>query len=490
MGARTECARHQRRRGGRILPPLTLHEITGATKMEINKIRERLFAIYRGDRTFLVNTFPFAIYELSERTDKESLLALTVDFPFPTCERPDYRNYYNLELIITTRCNLACKYCHIREGGGYYGFPPTDMSNEVWKRALEFSLDYIERNVIEEGKGNDCINLELYYLGGEPLLNFEAIRQSYLYAEELGESLSKKHNIKFIIDSAISTNGVLLNEHNVRFLAEKGFEISITIDGLHHDEHRVYPNERGTLSDILRKFDIFRRLNYDKVKLFSVVPPNYANEIDKIIQFYQRNDLLSHAYRVSIVPRAVTREDVARGCSIPKTAFANSTTSTETFDEQHINEFAGQLKYLFEQYHVDDRNLLKKMRGLIGKGGVAYRCAAALWKFGVAPDGSIWPCHQLVNVDGFQMGNIFEPKISLDFERIQQKFRKRIVWETESCKDCVLQTLCPPLVDCPARAFIEDGDLGRAPHVYCAIYKPYMLDRLSDLITEIAQGDE
>ncbi|MEM4158106.1 MAG: radical SAM protein [Candidatus Methanomethylicaceae archaeon] len=456
--------------------------------MEIKKLRERLFVIYKDDRTFLLNTFPFAVYELSERADEDSLLVLTADFTSPTCACLNYRNYFNLELIITTRCNLACSYCHIREGGGYYGLPPMDMSDDVWKRALDFSFDYIEKNVVEEG--SDFINLELYYLGGEPLLNFEAVQQSFLYAEELAELLSKRHNIGFGIDSAISTNGVLLNEHNVRFLAEKGFEISITIDGLHHDEHRVYPNGRGTLNDILRKFDIFRRLNYHKVKLFSVVPPNYANEIDKIIEFYQRNDLLSHAYRISIVPRAVTREDVVRGCSVPKIAFTNSIASAETFDEQHINEFASQVKRLFEQYRVDDRDLFKKMGGLIGKGGVAYRCAAGLWKFSVAPDGGIWPCHQLINVDGFSMGNVFEPRTPDNFELIQQKFRKRVVWETEPCKDCVLQTLCPPLVDCPARAFIEEGDLGRAPHVYCAIYKPYMLNRLDDLISEIAQGEE
>jgi len=456
--------------------------------MEINKLRERLFVIYKDDRTFLLNTFPFAIYELSERLDEGSLLALTADFPFPACERPDYRNYYNLELIITTRCNLACNYCHIREGGGYYGFPPMDMSDDVWKRALEFSFDYIERNVIEEG--SDCINLELYYLGGEPLLNFDAIRESFLYAEELAESASKKNGIKFTIDSAISTNGVLLNEHNVKFLAEKGFEISITVDGLHHDVHRVYPNGRGTLSDILQKFDIFRKLDYYKVKLFSVVPPNYASEIDKIIEFYRRNDLLSHTYRVSIVPRAVTREDIDKGCSIPKTAFESANTFAEVFDEQHINEFARQLEYLYDRYHVDDRDLFRKMRGLIRKGGVAYRCAASLWKFSIAPNGSIWPCHQLVNVPGFCMGNVLGDKANEDFERIQHKFRQRIVWEVEPCKDCVLQTLCPPLVDCPARAFIEDGDLGRAPRVYCAIYKPYMLNRFGDLIAEIAQGDE
>lgn len=453
--------------------------------MHVTPIGERLFALDENDKTYVVRTFPFAVYEVSRPVDAVDIASIADASP-PECRALNYKNFYNLELIVTTQCNLACDYCHVREGDGYYGLEPRHMEPNVWKRALDFSFDYIDRNVVESGQPLD---LHLYYLGGEPLLNFEAVQQSLLYAEQLADVCSERHGVDVSIQCAMSTNGVLIDESNAAFLAEKDFELGVTIDGLHHDQHRVYQDGSGTLADILGKFEIFRKLNYKKVKLLSVVPPAYASRINEIIDFYRNEGLLSNAYRVSVVPRAITRDDLTRGCSVPKTAFEDGLTCSETSHEQYIQEFSAQVERMFEDDSIDDRNLSVKLRDLVSKGGVAYRCPAALWKFSVAPDGSIWPCHQLVNIDKYNMGSVLElEQGSVAFDRVQREFRSRVVWETSPCKNCVLQSVCPPLVDCPARAFIEHGDLRRVPSTYCAIYKPYLLKRLSDLMKEMSEG--
>lgn len=84
-------------------------------------------------------------------------------------------------LHIAHDCNLACKYCFAEEGE--YKGRRALMSYEVGKQALDFL-------VANSGKRR---NLEVDFFGGEPLMNFQVVKDLVLY----GRELEKVHDKKF-----------------------------------------------------------------------------------------------------------------------------------------------------------------------------------------------------------------------------------------------------------------------------------------------------
>ena len=83
-------------------------------------------------------------------------------------------------LHIAHDCNLACKYCFAEEGE-YHGRRAL-MSFEVGKKALDFLI---------ANSGNRR-NLEVDFFGGEPLMNWQVVKDLVAYGREQ-EKLHDKH---------------------------------------------------------------------------------------------------------------------------------------------------------------------------------------------------------------------------------------------------------------------------------------------------------
>ena len=110
-------------------------------------------------------------------------------------------------------CNLACKYCFAEEGE-YHGRRAL-MSLETGKKALDFLV---------QNSGNR-VNLEVDFFGGEPLMNWEVVKQLVSY----GRSLEESHHKKFRF--TLTTNGVLLNDEVQEFLNREMSNVVLSIDG-------------------------------------------------------------------------------------------------------------------------------------------------------------------------------------------------------------------------------------------------------------------
>ena len=102
-------------------------------------------------------------------------------------------------LHIAHDCNLACRYCFAEEGE-YHGRREL-MSYEVGKAALDFLI---------ANSGNRR-NLEVDFFGGEPLMNFQVVKDLVAY----GREQEKIHNKNFRF--TLTTNGVLLNDEVMEF---------------------------------------------------------------------------------------------------------------------------------------------------------------------------------------------------------------------------------------------------------------------------------
>ncbi len=145
-------------------------------------------------------------------------------------------------LHIAHACNLSCKYCFAEEGL-YHGKKAELMPYEVGKQALDFLV---------ANSGNRR-NLEVDFFGGEPLLNFDVVKQLVEYGREL-EKTNDKH-FRF----TLTTNGVLLNDEIMEFANREMDNVVLSIDGRKeiHDMMRPFQRGDGSYDIILPKFQKF-----------------------------------------------------------------------------------------------------------------------------------------------------------------------------------------------------------------------------------------
>ena len=141
-------------------------------------------------------------------------------------------------LHIAHDCNLACKYCFAEEGE-YHGRRAL-MDYETGKQALDFLI----------ANSGSRRNLEVDFFGGEPLLNFDVVKQLVAYGREQ-EKLHDKH-FRF----TLTTNGVLLNDDIMEFANKEMDNVVLSIDGRKevHDRMRPFRKGAGSYDLIVPKF--------------------------------------------------------------------------------------------------------------------------------------------------------------------------------------------------------------------------------------------
>ena len=144
-------------------------------------------------------------------------------------------------LHVAHACNLSCKYCFAEEGE-YHG-QRAMMSVEVGKKALDFLV---------ENSGSRK-NLEVDFFGGEPLMNWQTVKELVAY----GRSLEEKNQKKFRF--TLTTNGVLLDEEKTDFLNREMANVVLSLDGRQkvHDFMRPFPGGAGSYQNIIPKFQEF-----------------------------------------------------------------------------------------------------------------------------------------------------------------------------------------------------------------------------------------
>ena len=151
-------------------------------------------------------------------------------------------------LHVSHDCDLSCRYC-FASGGNFKGERQV-MSLETGKKALDFLVEH---------SGNRR-NLEVDFFGGEPLLNFDVVKELTYYGHELNKKYNK--NIKF----TITTNGTHLNDENIAFINEHMSNAVLSLDGRKEVNDYMRPNRggQGTFDKIVPKFQKLIETRGDK----------------------------------------------------------------------------------------------------------------------------------------------------------------------------------------------------------------------------------
>lgn len=337
-------------------------------------------------------------------------------------------------LHIAHDCNLACKYCFAEEGE-YHG-DRSMMSFEVGKQALDFLV---------ENSGNRR-NLEVDFFGGEPLMNFEVVKQLVAY----GRSLEEEHNKKFRF--TLTTNGVLLDDEVMEFANREMANVVLSIDGRKevHDTMRPTRNGKGSYDLIIDKFKKFAKLRAGKSYYVRGTFTHDNLDFSKDVLH-----LADEGFdQISVEPVVGPEEEryTIKEADLPKIMEEYDLLAKEIIKRE--KEGKG---FTFFHFMID----------LTGGPCVAKRlsgCGSGTEYLAVTPWGDLYPCHQFVGEDDFAVGTVFDGVTRQD---IVSEFKKTSVYSKKDCRDCFARFYCSG--GCSANSHKLNGTINGTYEVGCKL---------------------
>ena len=184
-------------------------------------------------------------------------------------------------LHIAHTCNLNCSYCFASQGK-YHGDRAL-MSFEVGKQALDFLIAH----------SGTRKNLEVDFFGGEPLMNFDVVKQLVAYARSIEKEAGK--NFRF----TLTTNGVLIDQDVIDFCNKEMSNVVLSLDGRKevHDRFRVDYAGHGSYDRIVPKFQELVRQrdgkNYYMRGTFTHHNPDFLEDIKTMLNLGKTHDTLT-----------------------------------------------------------------------------------------------------------------------------------------------------------------------------------------------------
>ena len=339
-------------------------------------------------------------------------------------------------LHIAHDCNLACQYCFAEEGE-YHGRRAL-MSFEVGKKALDFLI---------ANSGNRR-NLEVDFFGGEPLMNWQVVKDLVAYGREQ-EKLHDK-NFRF----TLTTNGVLLNDEIMEFCNKEMANVVLSIDGRKevHDKMRPFRKGAGSYDLIVPKFQKFAESRHqDKYYVrgtFTHYNPDFSADVLHLADLGFKQISVEPVVAEPKEPYAITEEDLP-----------------QLFEE--YDKLAAEMVRRHKE--GDDFNFFHFMIDLEGGPCVAKRlsgCGSGTEYLAVTPWGEFYPCHQFVGNEKFLLGNVDE---GIKNTEIRDEFKCCNVYAKEKCRKCFARFYCSG--GCAANAYNFSGDICGAYDIGCELQK-------------------
>ena len=352
----------------------------------------------------------------------------------------DFKNRHTeikaLCLHVAHTCNLNCTYCFAAQGK-YHGERAL-MSFETGKRALDFLVE-------NSGKRR---NLEVDFFGGEPLMNFEVVKQLVAYARSIEDKCGK--HFRF----TLTTNGVLLDDEVTEFANRECHNVVLSLDGRKevHDRLRKTINGKGSYDTIVPKFQKFVKARGDK-------------------GYYVRGTFTHNNTDFT--------NDIFHMADLGFTELSMEPVVCAPGEEYALTE--EDLPVLFEQYEILAKEMLRRERegrpftfyhymlDLSG-GPCIYKrisgCGSGTEYLAVTPWGELYPCHQFVGDPKYSMGNIWD---GVTNKALQDEFKLCNAYARPDCKGCWAKLYCSG--GCAANAYHATGSITGTYHYGCELFK-------------------
>ncbi len=358
-------------------------------------------------------------------------------------------------LHIAHTCNLNCEYCFASQGK--YNGERAVMSFEVGKRALDYLI---------ENSGSRH-NLEVDFFGGEPLMNFDVVKQLVAYAR----SVEKEHGKNFRF--TLTTNGMLIDDDVIDFANRECSNVVLSLDGRKeiHDKYRVDYNGVGSWERIVPKFQKLVEArggkDYYMRGTFTHANPDFLEDIKVMLDLGFSELSMEPVVCAPGDPSELTPEDM------------------ETVKSQYEELAALMLEreragkpFTFYHYMIDLEGgpcIYKRISG----------CGSGTEYMAVTPAGELYPCHQFVGDEKFKLGDIWNGVTNTEK---QQCFADCNVYARPECRDCWARLYCSG--GCAANAYHSTGSVTGIYKPGCELFRKRMECAIMLAVARATDGDE
>jgi uncharacterized protein len=342
-------------------------------------------------------------------------------------------------LHIAHSCNLNCSYCFASQGK-YHGDRAL-MSFEVGKRALDFLI---------ENSGSRH-NLEVDFFGGEPLMNFDVVKQLVAYARSI-EKAAKK-NFRF----TLTTNGMLIDDDVIDFANRECSNVVLSLDGRKevHDRYRVDYAGNGSWERIVPKFQKLVKerggKDYYMRGTFTHANPDFLKDIEVMLDLGFTELSMEPVVGPESDPSSLTAEDLPIVLE-----------QYEKLAELMLKRHREGKPFTFYHYMIDLKGgpcIYKRISG----------CGSGTEYMAVTPWGDLYPCHQFVGEEKFKLGNVFDGVSNLE---AQDDFAACNVYSRPECRECWARLYCSG--GCAANAYHSTGSVRGVYKYGCELFKKRM----------------
>lgn len=358
-------------------------------------------------------------------------------------------------LHIAHDCNMCCKYCFA--GEGEYSGDRSLMSFEVGKRALDFLIE----------QSGSRKNLEVDFFGGEPLLNFDVVKQLVAYARSIEKEKGK--NFRF----TLTTNGVLLNDEVMEWANKECYNVVLSLDGRKetNDRMRRTRNDKGTYDLILPKFQKMAKernqQGYYIRGTYTHYNTDFANDILHLA------DLGFEQLAMEPVVTDPKMDYALQESDIPKLKDQYDLLAKEMCKRNREGK-----GFTFFHYMIDLEGgpcIYKRISG----------CGVGTDYMAVTPWGDLYPCHQFVGDEKFLLGNVFDGVKNTD---IVNEFKLCNVYSREACQDCFAKLYCSG--GCSANAYHTTGKITGTCDISCELHRKRVENAIMIKIDELFANSE
>ena len=339
-------------------------------------------------------------------------------------------------LHVAHTCNLSCPYCFASQGK-YHGQQAL-MRFDVGKRALDFLME----------NSGDRVNLEVDFFGGEPLMNWEVVKELVAYAREQEGPRGKKFRF------TLTTNGMLIDDDVIDFANREMHNVVLSLDGRKevHDRLRVDWAGRGSYDRIVPKFQklVERRggKGYYMRGTFTHANPDFTKDVLHMADLGFDQLSMEPVVCAPDDPAALTAED---------------------------------LPIVLEQYELLAKEMLRRERE--GRGFTFYHymldlahgpciykrisgCGSGTEYMAVTPWGDLYPCHQFVGEESYKLGDIWQ---GVTNTAVRDEFKSCNAYARPECADCWARLYCSG--GCAANAYHASGSIRGVYEYGCELFR-------------------
>lgn len=358
-------------------------------------------------------------------------------------------------LHVAHTCNLNCEYCFASQGK-YHGERAV-MTFEVGKQALDFLI----------ANSGSRRNLEVDFFGGEPLMNWDVVKQLVEYAR----SIEKKHNKNFRF--TLTTNGLLIDDDVIDFCNREMSNVVLSLDGRKevHDRYRVDYAGNGSWERIVPKFQKFVKARggkeYYMRGTFTHANPDFLNDIKQMLDLGFTELSMEPVVTAKGDPSELTEDDL-------KIVMEQYEKLAELMLER---EREGK-PFTFYHYMIDLTGgpcIYKRISG----------CGSGTEYMAVTPWGDLYPCHQFVGDEKFLLGNIWD---GVKNTAVRDEFMSCNVYAHEECRNCWARLYCSG--GCAANAYHATGSIKGVYKNGCELFKKRMECAIAVQAAKIFGDDE